>query len=111
MIRNLADETIAFIEDLVDVAGIEPATPCLQTRVNLNLSRRFGCAYHLLANLVCSKVAPNHSAQLVHTVPARLHSLDSTWRTASMSRSLTEQTPALQARSGTPTTPSFAFGS
>src|SRR5258708_4509499 len=30
---------------LVDVAGIEPATPCLQSKRKFNLSRCFGCAY------------------------------------------------------------------
>ncbi len=30
---------------LVDVAGIEPATPCLQSKRKFNLSHCFGCAY------------------------------------------------------------------
>ena len=29
----------------MDVAGIEPATPCLQSKRKFNLSRCFGCAY------------------------------------------------------------------
>ena len=29
---------------LVDVTGIEPATPCLQSKRKFNLSRCFGCA-------------------------------------------------------------------
>ena len=45
----------------MDVAGIEPATPCLQSKRKFNLSRCFGCAYQfegflrLLQN--CSKKA------------------------------------------------------
>ena len=48
---------------LVDVTGIEPVTPCLQSSGNLNLSRRFGCAYHPRAYLDCSNVAPNRNKQ------------------------------------------------
>ena len=44
---------------LVDVAGLEPAAPCLQSRRKFNLSRCFGCAYQLQAALrllqSCSK--------------------------------------------------------
>jgi hypothetical protein len=44
---------------MVDVAGIEPATPCLQSRRKFNLSRCFGCAYQFQAVLrllqSCSK--------------------------------------------------------
>jgi hypothetical protein len=29
----------------VDVAGLEPAPPCLQSKRKFNLSRCFGCAY------------------------------------------------------------------
>ena len=29
----------------MDVAGIEPATPCLQSKQKINLSHCFGCAY------------------------------------------------------------------
>ena len=47
---------------LVDVTGIEPVTPCLQSWGNLNLSRRFGCAYEVHNYLDCSKVAPNQQA-------------------------------------------------
>jgi len=32
-------------KNLVDVAGIEPATPCLQSKQKINLSRCFGCVY------------------------------------------------------------------
>ena len=33
------------VEKVVDVTGIEPVTPCLQSRLKFNLSRCFGCAY------------------------------------------------------------------
>jgi hypothetical protein len=46
---------------LVDVAGIEPATPCLQSKRKFNLSRCFGCAYQFEAPLGCSKVAKTGS--------------------------------------------------
>jgi hypothetical protein len=35
----------------VDVAGLEPAAPCLQSKRKFNLSRCFGCAYQFEAFL------------------------------------------------------------
>src|SRR5271156_475364 len=60
---------------LVDVTGFEPATPCLQSQGNFNLSRRFGCAYHLRTCLDCSKIAPNCTKQLSLNCTASLASL------------------------------------
>jgi hypothetical protein len=34
---------------LVDVAGFEPAAPCLQSKHKFNLSHCFGCAYQFQA--------------------------------------------------------------
>jgi hypothetical protein len=51
--------TLQSEKKLVDVAGLEPATPCLQSKRKFNLSRCFGCAYHFEAPLrllqSCSK--------------------------------------------------------
>ena len=35
----------------MDVAGLEPAAPCLQSKRKFNLSRCFGCAYEFEARL------------------------------------------------------------
>ena len=56
---------------LVDVAGIEPATPCLQSKHKFNLSRCFGCAYYFQALLrllqSCSKKPQSKAASLFRT--------------------------------------------
>jgi hypothetical protein len=36
---------LQVVENMVDVTGIEPVTPCLQSKRKFNLSHCFGCAY------------------------------------------------------------------
>jgi hypothetical protein len=56
---------------VVDVTGIEPATPCLQSKRKFNLSHCFGCAYQFQALLKllqrCSKPEPEHAKNLSAT--------------------------------------------
>jgi len=67
---------------MVDVTGIEPATPCLQSKQKFNLSRCFGCAYQFQALLrllqSCSKSteathcfegSPSSDSLRIHCVP------------------------------------------
>jgi hypothetical protein len=38
-------QTPQVLDLVVDVTGLEPVTPCLQSKHKFNLSRCFGCAY------------------------------------------------------------------
>ena len=56
---------------LVDVAGIEPATPCLQSKRKFNLSRCFGCAYEFEAPLRLLQRCSKNSTLMTHNMLIR----------------------------------------
>ena len=71
--ENTADDpAVLFVtclhrgEKLVDVAGLEPATPCLQTRQGKTLTALSGVAYtenqRNFRSLKCPEVVPNSPA-------------------------------------------------
>ncbi len=65
---------------LVDVAGIEPAAPCLQSKRKFNLSRRFGCAYQFQALLRLLQTCSNSVIRLRPRGRFSFRSFRSVWR-------------------------------
>jgi len=56
---------------MVDVAGIEPATPCLQSKHKFNLSHCFGCAYEFEAPLRLLQRCSKNSTLMTHIMLVR----------------------------------------
>jgi hypothetical protein len=71
---------------VVDATGIEPATPCLQSKRKFNLSRCFGCAYQFQALLKLLQRCPKPEQEHAKNLSATAEVFDATAAAATADR-------------------------